>query len=397
VLAGLDGVDAVIAGHAHQVFPSAAFDDWPAVDAARGRVAGKPAVMPGAYGSHLGLIDLTLVPTDTGWRVTGGRAEVQAISARGPGGAPVALVHSRNDVTTATAMDHADTVARMRQVIGATPVPLTSDFALVADVAAQRMIAAAQAQHVARAICGRAEAALPLLSAVAPFKAGGRGGPEHFTRVPAGMLASRHVADLYAFPNELRAVRVHGAVLAEWLERSASVYLQVVPGGADQPLLDPAFPSYNFDMIAGLEYLIDPSQPARYDTRGRLVDPTARRIRNLHHAGKPLDPEAEFIVATNNYRMATWSVLTSAEAAQVEIGRPVGVQTLLAAWFGEGHNLTTDTAPGWRLWLPPETGVLLDTAPVADPADLVGRGLRGQSLGRTPEGFTRMLLRADQP
>jgi 2',3'-cyclic-nucleotide 2'-phosphodiesterase / 3'-nucleotidase len=394
VLAGLDGIDAVIAGHAHQVFPSRAFDGLPCIDAAGGTVAGKPAVMPGAYGSHVGVIDLTLEPTATGWRVAGGRAAVQAISERGTDGMPVARVACRTDLTTATEKDHADTVLRMRQVIGGTPIALTSDFAMVADVVAQRMIAAAQADHVARALCGREEATLPILSAVAPFKTGGRGGPEHFTRIPAGMLASRHVADLYAFPNEIRAVRVSGAVLAEWLERSAAAYRQVVPGDLAQSLMDPAFPGYNFDMIAGLEYRIDPSQPARYDARGRLVDPAARRVLDLRRGGQPLDPEAEFIVATNNYRMATWDVLTGAQAEQVDIGRPAGVQAVLAAWFAAGRNLTVDTAPGWFLSLPPETGALLETSPRADPADLVGCGLQCRHMGRTTDGFASMLLMA---
>lgn len=397
VLAGLDGIDAVIAGHAHQVFPSATFDGWPGVDVARGTVAGKPAVMAGADGSHLGVIDLDLAPTATGWSVVSARSHVQPIAARGPGGQPRALVDSRADLLAITAADHAATVARMRQQIGRTPMPLTSDFALVADVASQRMIAAAQAHFVARAIAGRAEAALPLLSSTAPFKAGGRGGPDHFTRIPAGVLARRHIADLYAFPNEIRAVQVRGAVLAEWLERSAAAYLQIVPGRTAQPLMDPAFPCYNFNMIVGLEYRIDPSQPARYDARGRLIDPAARRVRDLRHAGRPLDPDAAFVVATSNYRVATWDVLTGPDAVLLDIGQPVGVQTLLTDWFCAGHNMTVATTPGWRLWLPPETGVLLDTAPLADPADLDGRGLRGQVMGMTPDGFARMMLTAGLP
>lgn len=395
VLAAMEGIDAVVAGHAHQVFPSGTFDGWPGIDAPRGTVAGKPAVMPGAFGSHLGVIDLWLAPTATGWRVAGGRSEARPISGRAADGLPVALVQSCARVTAATRADHAETVARMRQVIGRTPVPLASDFAMVADVAAQRLIAAAQSHHVARALAARPEAALPLLAAAAPFKVGGRGGPEHFTRIPAGPLANRHIADLYAFPNEVRALRLRGAVLAEWLERSAAAYLRVTPGGTDQPLLDPAFPGYNFDTILGLDYRIDPSQPARYDARGRLVDPCARRVRDLCHAGQPLDPEAEFILATNNYRIATWDTLTGPDVAPVEIGRPAGVQAVLAAWFAQGHNLTADTGPVWRLWLPPGTSAALNTAPLADPADLAGCGLRGQILGRTPEGFARVRLSAD--
>jgi 2',3'-cyclic-nucleotide 2'-phosphodiesterase/3'-nucleotidase len=162
----------------------------------------------------------------------------------------------------------------------------------------------------------------------------------------------------------------------------------------DQPLLDPLFPGYNFDMIAGLEYLIDPTQPARFDTRGRLADPSARRIRDLCHNGRPIDPDAEFVVATNNYRIATWDVLSGPGIDHLDIGRPVGVRGLLAAWFGAGLNLGLDISPAWRLWLPPDTGVVLHTARQADPADLIGHGLHGQHLGQTPDGFSRVLLTA---
>jgi 2',3'-cyclic-nucleotide 2'-phosphodiesterase/3'-nucleotidase len=62
--------------------------------------------------------------------------------------------------------------------------------------------------------------------------------------VPAGDVAIRNMADLYLFPNTLRAVKVDGAQLRGWLERSASLFNRVTPGARDAPLLDPTFPSY---------------------------------------------------------------------------------------------------------------------------------------------------------
>jgi 2',3'-cyclic-nucleotide 2'-phosphodiesterase / 3'-nucleotidase len=57
-LARIDGIDAVIAGHSHLVFPSDDFALTPDIDPLLGTLCGKPAVMPGLYGSHLGVIDL---------------------------------------------------------------------------------------------------------------------------------------------------------------------------------------------------------------------------------------------------------------------------------------------------------------------------------------------------
>ncbi len=52
---------------------------------------------------------------------------------------------------------------------------------------------------------------MPILSAAAPFKAGGRGGPDYYTDVPVGPVAIKNVADLYLYPNTVRAVEVTGA------------------------------------------------------------------------------------------------------------------------------------------------------------------------------------------
>ncbi|MBP0573912.1 5'-nucleotidase C-terminal domain-containing protein, partial [Mycobacterium tuberculosis] len=90
---------------------------------------------------------------------------------------------------------------------------------------------------------------LPVLSAAAPFKAGGRSGPDYYTDVAAGDVAIRNVADLYLYPNTVRAVEVTGANVREWLERSVGIFNQIEVGKADQPLINASFPSYNFDVI----------------------------------------------------------------------------------------------------------------------------------------------------
>ncbi len=127
---------------------------------------------------------------------------------------------------------------------------------------------------------------LPILSAAAPFKAGGRGGPEYYTDVPAGDIAIKNVADLYLYPNTLQAVLITGADVREWLEMSAGIFNQINPGEADQKLLNDGFPSYNYDVIDGVTYEIDLSQPSRYDKDGNVVAPDAHRIVNLKFNGE---------------------------------------------------------------------------------------------------------------
>ena len=64
-------------------------------------------------------------------------------------------------------------------------------------------------------------------------------------------------------------MKIDGATVGEWLERSASIFRHIDPSSrAEQPLLGPAFVCYNFDVIDGVEYAIDVTQPARYDASG---------------------------------------------------------------------------------------------------------------------------------
>ncbi|NHX28110.1 2',3'-cyclic-nucleotide 2'-phosphodiesterase, partial [Escherichia coli] len=172
-------------------------------------------------------------------------------------GTITALVDSAPRVLDAVARDHQDTLSYIRRPVGRTATPLHSYFALVADDPSLALINAAQQWHVRQMI---PDSPHPVLSAAAPFKAGGRGGPDYYTDIPAGDLAIRNVADLYLFPNTLRAVRITGAQLRGWLERSAGLFHQITPGRPDQPLIHPDFPSYNFDVISGIRYEIDLSQ-----------------------------------------------------------------------------------------------------------------------------------------
>ncbi|MGK7534779.1 2',3'-cyclic-nucleotide 2'-phosphodiesterase, partial [Salmonella enterica] len=54
------GVDAIVFGHPHDVFPGQDFADIKGADIAKGTLNGTPAVMPGMWGDHLGVADLVL-------------------------------------------------------------------------------------------------------------------------------------------------------------------------------------------------------------------------------------------------------------------------------------------------------------------------------------------------
>ena len=78
-VAALPGIDVVIAGHTHRVFPAPDHPAGPGIDLQAGTLAGKPAVMPGFWGSHLGVIDLGLMPDGEGWRIDSFRSRAEPV------------------------------------------------------------------------------------------------------------------------------------------------------------------------------------------------------------------------------------------------------------------------------------------------------------------------------
>ena len=161
----------------------------------------------------------------------------------------------------------------------------------------------AQVWYAKQQLAGTADANLPIISAAAPFKAGTRGDATYYTDIPAGPLAIKNVADLYLYDNVTALIKLTGAQIKEWLEMSAGQFNQIDPNSiAPQQLINSNYRSYNYDVLDGLTYQFDITQPNKYDFEGKLVNPDASRVRNLQYQGKAIDPNQTFIVVSNNYR-----------------------------------------------------------------------------------------------
>jgi 2',3'-cyclic-nucleotide 2'-phosphodiesterase/3'-nucleotidase len=391
-LATVPGIDAILTGHQHFVFPGGKeFADIAGVDTVKGTLHGKPAVMAGFWGSHLGIIDLDLIREGGGWRVAGFRTEARPISERGADRKIVAKVPTDAFVAAAAQADHDATLTYVREPVGATAVPIHSYFAVVSDDASVKLVAEAQAWYVANLVKTTEYRDIPLLSAAAPFKAGGRSGPSYFTDIKAGPLAIKDMADIYVYPNTVRVVKVTGAQVREWLERSAGIYNQIDPAKTgEQDLLNPRFPAYNFDVIAGVTYRIDPTQPSRYDVDGRLVNPDARRIRDLAFQGRPIADDQAFLVATNNYRAGGGGNFPGANGKTIVLDAPDLTRDVIMRFIMERKEVAPKADGSWSLLIPAQVNTVFVTGPGA--ASYQPAGIRAERIGDTPDGFVKYRL-----
>lgn len=312
-VAQVPGVDAVLAGHVHGVFPGPDFINDENADLASGTLYGVPAVMAGRFGSHVGQIDLTLAQTNGRWRPVGHRVEVLHTSGLPVGTAPLPFSQS---VQAA----HEVVVETMRQPVAIAKSRIHSFFGLSGADPVLSLLARAQKAEAARLLQGREEAKLPLLSSVAPFKVGGRGGPWNYIDIAPGTITLRHVLQLYPFPDALAVVEATGAQVREWLEQAAGVFVHARPGETTGPLI--VRPGYCFDVIHGLTYEVALDQPARYDSLGRLRNHNHRRIVDLRYQGQPVADEDRFAVATNSFRIGGGVPITQvAKCRSIDIER----------------------------------------------------------------------------
>jgi 2',3'-cyclic-nucleotide 2'-phosphodiesterase/3'-nucleotidase len=411
-------------GHSHQIFPNATSTvpqfSLPLVDKKIGSVAGIPALMANFWGQHLGVMQMKLRWTGAHWEVdrsqtiiesrpitttcTGGAALACSAGGKWKNGAACSFatactgqpdktrVYVDADASVAALVDseHQATISYVKTPIGTTDFGMSSYFAVVGDPSAIQIVNQAQTDYVKKYIATNLPqyAALPVLSVSAPFKSGFQGGSD-YTDVKAGNIAINNAADLYIFANTLYAVKITGAQLIDWLEKSALLFNQIDPAKtANQELISPSFPGYNFDAITDpdFHYEIDVTQPLPpmgQKAQGRIV--------NVTYKGAPLDPAAEFVVATNNYRATGGGGFPGLDGSNVIIASPDFSRDVLINYVKTAKNLTraaNGSARSWKFKSVTVAGKVVfksakDMLPLAAAAGLTNVSLESPDVGDT--------------
>jgi 2',3'-cyclic-nucleotide 2'-phosphodiesterase / 3'-nucleotidase / 5'-nucleotidase len=174
------------------------------------------------------------------------------------------------EVLAATEVAHRASVAWVTTPIGRTDVAWRADSARVADTPLQDFVL-----EVMR------RAAHADLAAGAVFSLD--------ASLDSGTITAARMQALYPYDNSVRAIRISGRQLREYLEQSAR-YFDVDASGA--PTVNRAIPGYNFDIVAGADYVLDVSRPV------------GQRVTRLEVRGKAVAPTDSFTLALTNYRQA---------------------------------------------------------------------------------------------
>lgn len=390
-LSEVPGIDAITFSHTHKLFPAkdlksldglfkgADGQPLPGVDNEKGTINGVPAVQAGYGGGSLGIIDLSLKKEKGKWSVVGSQSLIREISTVKP-------VQSIVDTVKA---DHEATVDYVNTPIGKTTDDIHSYFSLVQDDPSIQVVTNAQKWYVEKYIAqSKPEYQdLPILSVGAPFKAG-RNGVAEYTEINAGDLTIRSAGDLYLYDNTLKAIKVKGSVVKEWIEMTAGKFNTIDPNKTEeQELLNPKFQVYNFDVIDGVQYQIDVTAPAKYDPAGNIINPDSSRVVNLTFNGQPVDPNQDFIVVTNNYRAGGGGNFPGVKGSELVVDSADENRQILMDYITEMKEITPTADNNWSIApIPGDVNVTFTTSPAAE--KYLKEGSNISYTGKTdPSGF----------
>ncbi len=271
------GVNLVVIGHSHR-------------EVADTVINGVTIVQPRNWATSVALATLSLVRHGGAWHV----ASTKGVVVREAG-------HVEDPaILAATQRAHDATVRWVNQTLGSTPVVWRADSARVKDTPLIDFML-----EVERRAAGTD------LASTAAFDIG--------ASLDAGPITVAEVARLYPYDNTLRAVRITGKQLRDYLEFSSRYYRTVgTPEYARSPL-DPTIPGYNFDIVAGADYTLDISKPI------------GSRVTRLEVKGVPVKDSDSFTMALNNYRQTGGGGYAMLSGAPVVYDHQEEIRDLLIA------------------------------------------------------------------
>ncbi len=269
----IPGIDLVVYGHSHKEQKDL-------------HIGSTLLVQPKNWATSVGVAHLTLMKSGKSWKVASSRGET--IQAKGHSEAAAVLA--------ASAATHTATVAYANQVIGFTRTAWRGDSARLKDTPLIDFILEVEKKAAGADLASTAAFTLD-------------------AALPAGNITVAKIAQLYPYDNTLRAVRITGRQLRDYLELSSRFYTGQLNGGS--PATNSEIPGYNFDIVSGVEYTLD------------LTKPIGSRVTSLKFKGKPVAAGDSFTMALNNYRQTGGGGYSMLQGAPVVYDKQQEIRQLL--------------------------------------------------------------------
>ena len=141
----------------------------------------------------------------------------------------------------------------------------------------------------------------------------------------------RDVVSTYIYSNTLKVLKMTGAVLRRYVERTAS-YFDVVGGAPaiSRSFLRPKVEHYNYDYFSGMDYVLD------------LNNPPGSRATRMSRGGVPIRPEDELTVCVNSYRASGAGGYEMLAGLEVEKDIERDVAELLIEYIERNREIAVD-------------------------------------------------------
>jgi 2',3'-cyclic-nucleotide 2'-phosphodiesterase/3'-nucleotidase len=273
VASEIPGIAAVIYGHSHRENP--------------GQMIGKTLIIqPRNWATSVAVVTLPMTcSASRAWAAAPATGVVIQSRKHPEDGRVVAAVRQA----------HRATVRYVSSAIGTTPDAWRSDSARTAPTGITGFILDVE-RHAANAD----------IASTAAFDLHSRLGP--------GRITVAQLAQVYPYDNTLRAIRISGAQLKQYIEYSSRYYRTQTNRSL---VVDTSVAGYNFDVVSGVSYAIDVSHPV------------GERVIALTFRGKPVAAADSFTLALNNYRQTGGGGYSMLRGAPVVYDRQQDIRQLL--------------------------------------------------------------------
>lgn len=309
------GIDLILMGHTHRRLQLT-------------RVHGVPVTQPGRWGEALARVDLVVE------RSEGKSTVVEASGTLLPSDASVAI---DPEIAAIARAPHERALSYLGEALATASGPFPGGRARLEDTALLDLVNDTQLEVTGADLS---------LTSLLPFR---------FDGWEAGPVTVRQVYALYPYENQLVVLEVDGARLRSVLEHAASYYgtvdwrdgrLVITPRAGMTP--------YNFDVLQGASYRVDPTAPV------------GSRVRELRFKGRDVKDGDLFSLAVNSYRAQGSGGYTALNGAKLLRSYNDEVRELLVERLRKAGTIQPLTDRNW--FLAPETAWSPVPPPVAVPA-----------------------------